>query len=396
MPGTVTLVLVGLISLGAVALDITLVALPSMTMATGGDPAASGLIVTAFLAGYPPGQLIWGYLGDRYGRRGVVIAGLALFVATTFACALAPTYSWLLAARFAQGLTAGVGPVMARAITRDFATELAGARLLSLLTAVLGAVPLCAPLIGAALLEFVDWRSIFWLTGAIGALWCTLAYARLPETRAAAAAPFGVAELADSTRRMLQSADFRLGALLVALPFAGYHSILALYPGVAIVDFDVREAQFAWLFAISAAFYMIGSGVSRTLVVRTGFRPLLLSGACLCLAGGILTAIAVAGHVIGCLAAGTALYVMGVSQMLPVATTIALRNAAGSAAWTAAMLGLMQTMGGVGLSFLATRTGHVPASLAAILCVCALGALKVVTSGRAGSPVPVAQSPDLR
>jgi DHA1 family bicyclomycin/chloramphenicol resistance-like MFS transporter len=386
-------VLVGLISLGAIAIDITLVALPTMTSATGGELASSGLIVTTFLAGFAPGQLVWGYVGDRYGRRPVVIAGLALFVLATIACALAPGFGWLLAARFGQGLTAGVGPVLARAITRDFATETSGARLLSLLTAVLGAAPLCAPLLGAVLLEYVDWRSIFWLTSAVGTLWFALACARLTETRRATSAQRpGPADLVASTLRMFANRDFRLGTVLVALPFAGYHSILALYPGVAIVDLGVSESQFAWLFAFAAAFYVIGSNLSRALVVRTGFRPLLVAAASFCSAGGAFAAIAVATGSVVCMAIGTAFYVMGVGTMLPIATTIALRHAAESAAWTAAVLGLTQTVGGIVASFLATRTGHVPESFASILCLCGLSALVVVITTRVGPPSRAARS----
>ena len=128
-----------------------------------------------------------------------MIAGLALYVVATAACAVAPTFSWLLAARFLQGFTSGVGPSL-RAIARDFATEIAGARLMSLLTAVVGTVPLLAPLVGAALLEHTDWRGIFWLTGAIGTVWFLIATARLPETRPADAPRFDFGTVAQDTR----------------------------------------------------------------------------------------------------------------------------------------------------------------------------------------------------
>jgi MFS family permease len=181
IPRVVTIVLAGLISLGAVALDITLVALPATARALGGDPSRSGLIVTAFLAGFAPGQLLWGFLGDRIGRRRSVLAGLICLVLATAACALAPTFGWLLAARCLQGMAAAVGPVLRPCHRQDFASEIAGARLLSLLTAVVGTVPLLAPLVGAALLAHMDWRSIFWLTALVGSAWFMLALSGLPE-----------------------------------------------------------------------------------------------------------------------------------------------------------------------------------------------------------------------
>jgi len=382
IPGTVIAVLMGLTALGAVALDITLVALPAMTVALGGDVTHSGLIITAFLAGFAPGQASWGYVAERYGRRPAVVAGLALYVVATVACAVAPTFSSLLAARFVQGFTAGVGPVSARAIARDYATEIAGARLMALLTAVVGTVPLLAPLIGAALLEYVDWRGIFWLTGAIGTLWFILAALRLPETRPADAPPFGLSSVAQSTREVTGTRDFRVGAALVALPFAGYHSILALYPGVVIVDFGIAASRFAWLFAIAAACFTIGSSLSRALVARLGLRPPMLAGASVCLLGAILSVIGVAQSALSLLVVGTALYVLGVSALLPLGMTVALRRAAGSAAWTAAVLGLVQISGGVLCSYVATQIGHVPVCLAIILLICGVLSFAVITTQR--------------
>jgi DHA1 family bicyclomycin/chloramphenicol resistance-like MFS transporter len=385
IPPAVSVVLAGLIALAAVAVDITLVVLPATTAELGGDAAQSGLIVTAFLAGFAPGQLLWGFLGDRLGRRPTVLAGVGCFVAATIACAMAPTFGSLLAARFAQGLAGAVGPVLGRAVARDFASEIAGARLLALLMAALGTVPLLAPLIGAALLVRSDWRSVFWLTGVVGSTLLVLAIARLPETRAPGVARPAVLGLVGRTRTILRARDFRLGATLVALPFAGYHSIIALYPSIAIDDFRIDEMHFAWLFAAAAACFSLGSAASRWLVARLGLQPLMVTAAALCLAGGSLTAISSARGSLAWLAAGVAVYVFGVGQMLPLATTVALRQARESAAWTAAVLGLVQTIGGVVFSYLATLSGRLSMSLAIILLLCGSGALAVIATYRVDS-----------
>jgi DHA1 family bicyclomycin/chloramphenicol resistance-like MFS transporter len=386
IPRAVTTVLAGVISLGAVAIDITIVVLPATARALGGEPAHSGWIVTVFLAGFAPGQLLWGFLGDRIGRRPSVLAGLSAYVLATVACALAPSFGWLLAARFLQGTAAAVGPVTGRAIARDYASEIAGARLLALLTAVLGTVPLLAPLLGAALLAYMDWRSVFWLTAFVGGTWLVLAFANLPETRPAHAPQLTLRELVGNTRTMFTTPDFVIGASLVAAPFAGYHSILALYAGIAIVDFGVPEARFAWLFAGAAACFTLGSSLSRALVARVGLRPLILAAAFLCLAGGAAIGLAAVLHALPLLAGGAAVYVLGVGQMLPLGTTIALRRAQASAAWTSAVLGLLQSSGGVILSFLATRTANITVSLAIILAACGGLAFAIATSQRVDRP----------
>ena len=393
IPRAVTIVLAGLISLGAVALDITLVALPATARAVGGDPAHSGLIVTTFLAGFAPGQLLWGFLGDRIGRRRSVLAGLICFVLATAACALAPAFGWLLAARCLQGVAAGVGPVMGRAIARDLASEVAGARLLALLTAVIGTVPLLAPLVGAALLAHMDWRSVFGLTALIGVTWSVVAWSGLPETRPVHLPPLAVSELASGTRSMFAVADFRVGAALVAVPFAGYHTLLALYPGIAIVNFAVSETNFAWLFAAAAACFTIGSSLSRVLVARTGLRPLIVAAALYCLLGGATIGLAALLHNLPLLAVGAAAYVLGVGQVFPLGTMIALRHAQASAAWTAGLLGLLQVSGGALCSFVATRTSNQAMSLGVILVLCGGLALTIAASQRVDRPAPAPASP---
>jgi DHA1 family bicyclomycin/chloramphenicol resistance-like MFS transporter len=395
IPRAVTIALAGLISLGAVALDITLVALPATAGALGGEPTQSGLIITTFLAGFAPGQLLWGFLGDRIGRRRSVLAGLVCFVLATAACALAPAFGWLLAARCLQGIAAGVGPVMGRAIARDLASEIAGARLLALLTAVIGTVPLLAPLVGAALLAHMDWRSVFLLTALIGAVWFVIAWSGLPETRPAHLPPLAVPELARDTRSMFAGPDFRVGAALVAAPFAGYHTLLALYPGIAIVNFAVSEANFAWLFAAAAACFTLGSSLSRLLVARTGLRPLIIAAAMFCLSGGVTIGLAALLHNLPLLAVGAAAYVLGVGQVLPLGTTIALRRAQASAGWTAGLLGLLQVSGGAICSFVATQTTDQATGLAVILTLCggiAL-AIAIAASQRIDRPAPAVASP---
>lgn len=375
--------LAGLICLSAIAIDITLVALPQTAAALGGDPLRSGLIVTAYLAGFAPGQLLWGLLADRYGRRPPVVASLVAFVLATAACALAGSFGALLAARFVQGLAGGAGPVLSRTIVRDFATDAAGARLLALLTAVLGAAPLLAPLLGALLLELMSWRSIFWITAVYGVVLFVIALARLPESLPARTADAPAAlSLAERTARLARSREFRLGAALVALPFAGYHTLLALYPAVAILEHRLGEAQFAALFAATAACFVAGSTVSRLLVLRAGVPRLMLVAALLCLAGAALALLGRGGaHGLTWLGFGAGLYVLGVGQMLPLATTLALRGAHGMAGWAAALLGLVQIGGGALVSYGAAATAAPGRALTAVLLVCALATLLAVIGG---------------
>lgn len=373
MPRSVVAILAGLIALSALAVDITLVALPATTTALGGDPARSGLVVTAYLAGFAPGQLLWGLLADRIGRRPAVIAGLVSFVAASIACAVSSSFTEFLAARLLQGLAGAAGPVLSRTMVRDTAGEAGGARLLALLTAVLGAAPLLAPLAGAALLALIDWRSVFWVTAAYGAILLALAVRRLPESRPPARTGIATAPLAQRTAALLRQRDFCIGLALIALTYGGYLTLLALYPGIALLDYGLSEGAFALLFAAAAACFSAGSALSRMLVLRLGIRRLMIAAGASCLLGAVMVSAATAGFGLAWLAVGASLFVLGVGQMLPLATAVALRHAQHAAGWAVALLGVIQIGGGALLSYAASVAGTPSVNLALVLVLAALG-----------------------
>jgi DHA1 family bicyclomycin/chloramphenicol resistance-like MFS transporter len=377
VPRSTILILAGLIAMSAIAIDITLIALPATARAVGGDPAASGLIVAVYLAGFAPGQLIWGHAGDRFGRRRAVLAGLVAFLLATAACALASTYPGLLVGRFLQGVAGASGPVLSRAIVRDMATDAAAARVLALLTAILGGAPLLAPVLGAMLLEVVDWRSIFWFTAAYGALLLVLAVAWLPESRPAQAGGLAGGILA-RTREAFGDRDFRLGASLVAFVFGGYHTLLSLYSTLAIVELGFNEGLATWLFAAAAACFVAGSAISRRHVVRLGLQSLIRRAIVACAIGAVVAAAGAGLRSGAWLAVGIGGYMLGVGQVLPVATALALRHAGAAAGWAAALLGVLQIGAGALLSAIATIAAPAIIALPASLLACALAAFAVL------------------
>lgn len=382
-------ILAALLALSAFAVDITLSALPATAAALGADPTRSGLIVTAYLAGFAPGQLLWGLLADRIGRRPAVLGGLIAFIIATSACALASDFGTLLAARAAQGLMGGVGPVLARVIVRDVASGAEAARLFAGLTVALAATPLLAPLVGAALLGAAGWRSLFWTTVLYAAALTSLVATRLHETRPADAHASGP-PLWRRTLWLFRQRDYVLGVALVSTSFGGYPTILALYPAIAILDHGVSEGSFALLFAAAAAFYVLGAVLSRLLVRRAGARALMASAVACSLAGALLVAAAAAGAGLLPLAAGACACLLGVGQMMPLATAHALRPAGEAAGWAVALLGLAQTAAAALLSYVAGIVGRPAMNLAAVLLACALASgLLLARLGRsATAPQP--------
>ncbi len=154
---------------GPISMDLYLPALPALTADLGAVTSVAQLTVTACLIGLAAGQLIAGPLSDRFGRRGILLVGIALYIATSVLCAISPTVELLIAARFVQGLAGGVGIVIAQASGRDIYSGGALIRFYGRLTVVGGFAAIVGPLLGGVLNSFTDWRGLFVFLAAIGA-----------------------------------------------------------------------------------------------------------------------------------------------------------------------------------------------------------------------------------
>src|SRR3954471_1059549 len=164
-PGSVWLtVLLGLlVALTPLGTDSYLPTLPAIAEAFGAPVSAVQFTITTFFLGIAAGQLAWGPLSDRYGRKSALLCGLALFLASALACLGAQSVASISFWRFVQGLGMSSGPVIARTIVRDLHSHEQAARMLARMMVVFGVVPIAAPLIGAELLAWWGWKSTFWL-----------------------------------------------------------------------------------------------------------------------------------------------------------------------------------------------------------------------------------------
>src|SRR5438067_11202684 len=164
------------------ALHMVVPALPLLVGVFDDSPARVQLVLSLYLAGIAAGQLVYGPVSDRFGRRPVLIAGLAMFLFGTLLCGLAPTLGLLILGRVLQGLGACAGVVLARAIIRDVYEREAAARGLALVMMAMTLAPAISPAFGAYLAEWIDWRAIFVLLGGLGVIVFALTLLRLGET----------------------------------------------------------------------------------------------------------------------------------------------------------------------------------------------------------------------
>src|SRR5437868_1972232 len=163
-------------------LHMVVPALPLLVAVFDGSPARVQLVLSLYLAGIAAGQLVYGPLSDRFGRRPVLLAGLAMFLAGTALCGLAWSLPALIAGRVLQALGACAGVVLARAIIRDVYEREAAARGLALVMMAMTLAPAISPAFGAYLAEWFDWRAIFTVLGGLGAVVFVATVLRLGET----------------------------------------------------------------------------------------------------------------------------------------------------------------------------------------------------------------------
>jgi DHA1 family bicyclomycin/chloramphenicol resistance-like MFS transporter len=254
---------------GAISIDMYLPAMPAMGRALGAAPADVQRTLSALLAGLAVGQLVYGPLSDRIGRRPPIIIGSLLYIAASATCALAGSIELLIAARFVQGLGACAALVVSRAFVRDSYDHQETARILSLIMLVFGIVPIIAPLIGGLVLAFGDWHTIFWLLAAFGAAVLVAVYFGLPESRSPETAAKARSETPIRAYWELLKQRRLLGYVLAgAFNGACLFTYIAASPELIIGTYGVPAQHFGWIFGINAIGLVAGSQVNRRLLLH--------------------------------------------------------------------------------------------------------------------------------
>jgi MFS transporter, DHA1 family, multidrug resistance protein len=177
----VLIVLSTLLGFASISTDLYLPAMPAMGRTLGADAGTVEWTVSGYLIGFSLGQLLWGPVGDRFGRRLPVAIGLMLFVVGSAGCAMAGSAWQMIGWRVVQAIGACAGVVLARAMVRDLYEGERAAQMLSMLMTVMATAPLLGPIVGAQILALAGWRAIFWTLVGIG-LATLAALFTLPET----------------------------------------------------------------------------------------------------------------------------------------------------------------------------------------------------------------------
>ncbi|MDI1481189.1 Bcr/CflA family multidrug efflux MFS transporter [Polyangium sp. y55x31] len=342
-PGLLALILGALAALGPLTIDMYLPSLPSIERDLRTTASMTQLTLASYFAGLGIGQLGYGPLTDRFGRKRPLYFGLTLYVLASAGCALAPNAETLIALRFLQALGGAAGPVVMRAVVRDLYVGPAAARLLSMLILVMGAAPILAPLLGGFTLEIAGWRTIFAVLTVLGAACLALMATALPET-STTRTRIEVRSLARNVRALLGHRAFVAHTLTGAFSQAGMFAYISGSPFVLIELFHVSPQRYGWFFGANAVGFIAASQVNHRLLARFSPGQLLARGTVAAASmGAVLVAIAVTGAG-GLPAVAVSLFgfMASIGFIGPNATALAMDEQGDRAGLASALLGSIQ------------------------------------------------------
>jgi MFS transporter, DHA1 family, multidrug resistance protein len=335
-----TILLGVLIALPALGTDLYVPAMPALALALGADVAAVQFTLTTYFVGLAAGQLLWGPLSDRYGRKPVLLTGLATMLAASAIGTFVDSVGAVAAVRLAQGLGTSSGALIGRTIVRDLYAHEQAARMLARMTIIFSVVPISAPLAGALLAGAFGWPAVFAAIALVAAA-LILFVVELPETAPAARASARPADIARTFLWILRDRRFFSPFLVV---FCAHMAILSWISNSAFTlvrGLGVSALAYALMFGLVMLGQIAGAWASSRFVVRLGIARMLRLGAAVMLAAGTgAAALAWAGtaHWLA-VVLPFALLLFGTALIVPNATAAALSPFPGSAGAASSLIG---------------------------------------------------------
>jgi DHA1 family bicyclomycin/chloramphenicol resistance-like MFS transporter len=291
-PGSVWLtVLLGLlVALTPLGTDSYLPTLPAIAQAFDAPVSAVQFTITTFFLGIAAGQLAWGPLSDRFGRKPVLLCGLILFFASALACLGADSVASLALWRFVQGLGMSSGPVIARTIVRDLHSHEQAARMLARMMVVFGVVPIAAPLVGAQLLAWWGWKSTFGLLACVALALIVSVSGALKETVPAARSTLSPGRIARLFATILAERRFVSPFCVLLGAQIGIFAFVTNSAFVLVKVFGLSAREYSVLFAVVMIGQIAGAWFTSRMVVRLGIAGMLRFGTTLACASGLIAA----------------------------------------------------------------------------------------------------------
>lgn len=313
--------------LGPFSIDTYIPAFSAIAKSLNATPVEMQQTLSAYLFGFAFMNLFHGALSDSFGRRPVILWGLAVFTLASVGCALSETVGQLIFFRALQGLSTGAGIVVSRAVIRDMFPPSEAQRVMSQVTIFFGVAPALAPVVGGVLAELVNWHAVFWFLVGVGVVLLALNWRMLPETlHKDDRQPMQFRNLMRGYWLLLTDIRFLLLALASGVPFNGMFLYVLSAPAFLGDVLQLRPTQFFWFFILSIAGIMAGSWLSGRKAGKVLPKNQIMQGFRIMLAVSVVNIIAnalFAPHALWSLWP-IAFFAFGWALMVPVVTLLVL------------------------------------------------------------------------
>jgi MFS transporter, DHA1 family, multidrug resistance protein len=367
-------------AVGPLSVDTYLPSLPDIGRELAASSAQVQLTISFYLVGFALGQIVYGPLSDRHGRKPVLLAALVLFSTAGLACAFASSIHALIIARFFQAFGGAGAVVLARAIVRDLYSGTRAGREFSLMGTIMGLAPIIAPLIGSVLQMAFGWRAIFVALVVVGSIAAVLAWYLLPETlKTRAPEPVSLLSSVGVYRTFMKNRVFLAHLGIVTCSFMGLFAWISGAPFVLQDLYGLSALEFGVAFALGSAGYLLGTVLAAGIVTHIGLdRTIGLGGLALALGGlAMVAAVALGLTSAASLVLPAAFYLAGLGLAMPQGFAGAMSPFPGRAGAASSLIGFTQQTSAAALG---AAVGHMLGQTAwpLVIAIATMGCLTLL------------------
>ncbi len=388
-PARLIAVLALLAAVAPLAIDMYLPAFPAMAEEFGTNASAIQLTLTTFLLGMAVGQLVFGPLSDRFGRRPLLLVGALACAVFSAASAVAPSIELLAGARFVQGFAGAAGIVLGRAVISDRAKGVAAAKLFGLLVVINAVAPIVAPLVGGVIVTNLGWRAVYWVLAGWSVRMFLAVLFLVPETHPVERRTQGGASaMLRDAREVLRNRRYVGYTVAYAFAFGVMFAYISASPFVLQNVHGISTGWYTVAFTVNALGLVVGSVVNDNIVRRRGSGRTLRIGLTILASMSVLMLVnSLAGPAMWVTLVLLWCTMASLGLIIANATTLALGEAQRAAGTGSALLGSLQFLLAAAIAPLVGIGGEetaVPMAVAMVVSgVVALGATALTTPARA-------------
>lgn len=395
---TLTIVLGFITAFSPLSIDMYLSSLPTLERYFAVGAETIQLTLASFFIGFSAGQMFYGPISDKYGRKIPLYFGVAIFIAASIGCSMSSSIEWMIFFRFLQALGACSGGVIARAVVRDVYLPQDAAKIYSYLMLVTGLAPMLAPVLGGYILVHLGWKAIFLTLAFMGVLSAVLVKLWLPDTHSKNhAKSLAPKEVFGEYLYLLKHKHFMTHATLIGFATAGMFAYIASSPFVFMNFFGLSVTQYGWLFGANALSFVISAQINARAVKKINPATLIFVALILMSACGIAMFVSAVSHIGGFFA--VAIPLLGVMSsigfIMPNANAVAMAPFSSNAGSASALLGTIQfSMAAVSAISLGAIKEAALVSMGSVMMLCGLSATAIyIFIARTQKKIEIEESP---